>query len=60
MYNLVQETLLIADSKILWIVLRQNHTYKLEHTMFMIAIQEQHPMIAVLHLEVAMRPKPFN
>jgi hypothetical protein len=29
--------------------------------MFVIAIQEQHLiMIAVLHLEVAMRPKPFN
>jgi hypothetical protein len=26
----------------------------------MIAIQEQHLIIAVLHLEVAMRPKPFN
>ena len=26
----------------------------------MIAIQEQHLTIAVLHLEVAMRPKPFN
>jgi hypothetical protein len=25
-----------------------------------IAIQEQHLIIAVLHLEVAMRPKPFN
>ena len=60
MYNLVQETLLIADSKILWIALEQNHTYKLEHTMFMIAIQEQRLIIAVLHLEVAMRPKPFN
>jgi hypothetical protein len=32
MYNLVQETLLIADSKILWIALDKNHTYKLEHT----------------------------
>jgi hypothetical protein len=40
--------------------IRQNHTYKLEHTIFMIAIQEQHLTIAVLHLEVAMRPKPFN
>lgn len=40
--------------------IRQNHTYKLEHTMFVIAIQEQHLIIAVLHLEVAMRPKPFN
>ena len=41
--------------------IRQNHIYKLEHTMFVIAIQEQHLlMIAVLHLEVAMRPKPFN
>jgi hypothetical protein len=38
--------------------IRQNHTYK--HTMFVIAIQEQHLIIAVLHLEVAMRPKPFN
>jgi hypothetical protein len=56
MYNLVQETLLIADSKILWIALDK---YKLEHTMFVIAIQEQHLIIAVLHLEVAMRPKPF-
>ena len=28
--------------------------------MFVIAIQEQHLIIAVLHLEVAMRPKPFN
>jgi hypothetical protein len=28
--------------------------------MFMIAIQEQHLIIAVLHLEVAMRPKPFG
>ena len=37
--------------------IRQNHTYKLEHTMFVIAI---HLIIAVLHLEVAMRPKPFN
>ena len=60
MYNLVQEALLIADSKIFWIALDKNHTYKLEHTMFMIAIQEQHLIIAVLHLEVAMRPKPFN
>jgi hypothetical protein len=25
--------------------IRQNHTYKLEHTMFMIAIQEQHLII---------------
>jgi hypothetical protein len=40
--------------------IRQNHTYKLEHTMFVIAIQEQHVIIAVIHLEVAMRPKPFN
>jgi hypothetical protein len=40
--------------------IRQNHTYKLEHTMFMIAIQEQDLIIAVLHLEVALRPKPFN
>ena len=43
--------------------IRQNHTYKLEHTMLLIAIQElpqQHLIIAVLHLEVAMRPKPFN
>ena len=59
MYNLVQETLLIADSKILWIAL-EKITHKLEHTMFVIAIQEQHLIIAVLHLEVAMRPKPFN
>jgi hypothetical protein len=59
MYNLVQETLLIADSNIMDCI-RQNHTYKLEHTMFVIAIQEQHVIIAVLHLEVAMRPKPFN
>jgi hypothetical protein len=28
--------------------------------MFVIAIQEQNLIIAVLHLEVAMRPKPFN
>ena len=28
--------------------------------MFVIAIQEQHVIIAVIHLEVAMRPKPFN
>jgi hypothetical protein len=40
--------------------IRQSHTYKLEHTMFVIAIQEQHLIIVVLHLEVAMRPKPFN
>jgi hypothetical protein len=40
--------------------IRQNHTYKLEHTMFVIAIQEQHLIIAVLHFELAMRPKPFN
>ena len=60
MHNLVQETLLIADSKNILDCIRQNHTYKLEHTMFVIAIQEQHLIIAVLHLEVAMRPKPFN
>jgi hypothetical protein len=40
--------------------IRQNHTYKLEQTMFVIAIQEQHVIIAVLHFEVAMRPEPFN
>jgi hypothetical protein len=40
--------------------IRQNHTYKLEHTMFMIAIQEQRLIIAVLHHEIAMRPKPVN
>ena len=40
--------------------IRKNHTYKLEHTMFVIAIQEQYLIIAVLHLEVALRPKPFN
>ena len=28
--------------------------------MFMISIQEQELIIAVLHLEVAMRTKPFN
>jgi hypothetical protein len=42
------------------IALEKNHTYKLEHTMFVIAIQEQYLIIAVLHLEVALRPKPFN
>ena len=40
--------------------IRHNHAYKLEHTMFMIAMQKQHLIIAVLHPEVAMRPKPFN
>ena len=45
------------------VCIRQNHTYNLEHTMFVIAKQElpqQHLINAVLHLEVAMRPKPFN
>jgi hypothetical protein len=32
--------------------IRQNHTYKLEHTMFVIAMQEQHLIIAVLHLYI--------